>query len=257
MNIHSYLERIQFTGNREPSIETLHQLQLAHLYTIPFENLSIHHNEPIELTDEALFAKVITRKRGGFCYELNGLFSALLSDLGFSVIKLSAQVANKEGGFSAPFDHMALLVTLKRPWLVDVGFGDTFRRPLPLHEEAAVVSNGRFYRITQQNDQYTLMEQKRGGMWQPQYRFTQHPYDYADYEEMCHYHQTSPDSHFRQSQLCTLATPKGRVTVSNMRFITTTLDGMRQEEELADLDARQKVLQTRFGIPIIRGESHV
>jgi len=94
--------------------------------TVPFENLDIHLKRPIVLEDNALFDKIVTRKRGGFCYELNGLFAALLRALGFDVVMLSAGVANPEREFGPDFDHMALLVTLEQSWLADVGFGDSF-----------------------------------------------------------------------------------------------------------------------------------
>jgi len=97
-------------------------LHLAHLLSAPFENLSIHWHEPIVLTDEALFQKIVLRQRGGFCYELNGLFASLLRTLGFQVEMLSAGVMNKRGEFGPEFDHMTLMVTLAERWLVDVGF---------------------------------------------------------------------------------------------------------------------------------------
>src|SRR6266404_2344713 len=111
MDVHAYLNRINYQGPRTPTAETLRQLQVAHLLTVPFENLSIHGREPIVLEDEALFQKIVNRRRGGFCYEANGLFAALLRALGFEVAMLSAEVANAAGEFSPPFDHMALMVT--------------------------------------------------------------------------------------------------------------------------------------------------
>src|SRR3954469_25022236 len=110
MDVPAYLDRIQYRGSLDAHRETLRGLHLAHLLHVPFENLSIHAKEPIVLNDAALFEKIVTRRRGGFCYELNGLFGMLLSNLGFKVSKLSAQVANDAGQFSPEFDHMTLLV---------------------------------------------------------------------------------------------------------------------------------------------------
>ncbi|HEX8920722.1 MAG TPA: arylamine N-acetyltransferase, partial [Pyrinomonadaceae bacterium] len=93
MNVEAYLERINYQGSIAPTAETLRQLQVAHLVAVPFENLSIHANEPIVLEDEALFTKIVEHRRGGFCYEANGLFAALLRALGFDVWMLSAEVA--------------------------------------------------------------------------------------------------------------------------------------------------------------------
>ena len=94
MDVNAYLKRISYQGSRSPTAETLRALQVAHLRAVPFENLSIHNSEPIVLNDEALFTKVVERRRGGFCYECNGLFAALLLALGFDVIMLSAEVVN-------------------------------------------------------------------------------------------------------------------------------------------------------------------
>jgi len=95
MNIDAYLKRINYSGSLEPTVETLRALQVAHLKTVPFENLSIHAKEPIVLEENALFAKIVERRRGGYCYEANGLFAALLRALGFDVAMLAAGVAKK------------------------------------------------------------------------------------------------------------------------------------------------------------------
>ena len=143
----AYLNRINYSGAVTPSAETLRQLQLHHLWAVPFENLSIHSAEPIILNDAALFDKIVVRRRGGFCYELNGLFAALLRQLGFEVQMLSASVANSEGEWGPEFDHMTLLVSLDERWLVDVGFGDSFVEPLRLEERGDQIQGSRRYRI--------------------------------------------------------------------------------------------------------------
>ncbi len=140
-------------------------MHLAHLLSVPFENLSIHWRgihwrEPIILGDEALFEKIVRRRRGGFCYELNGLFAALLRELGFSVKMLSAEVADAEGNFGPPFDHMALLVTLEDRWLADVGFGDSFREPLLLDERAPQIQDDDAFRIDPAGDRLVVMRRK-------------------------------------------------------------------------------------------------
>jgi N-hydroxyarylamine O-acetyltransferase len=254
MNVSQYLTRIHYSGPVSPNAETLRQLQVAHLQSVPFENLSIHANEPIILNDDALFEKIVTRRRGGFCYELNGLFAALLRTLGFKVEMLSAGVSNNQNGFGPEFDHMTLLVTAPdKPderWLADVGFGDSFIEPLLLDERDEQLQGERAYRIDTEDDHLVLLQRDRDGEWKPQYRFSLAPHSYTDYEQMCRYHQTSPESHFTKARMCSLATPEGRITLSGLRFITTTRTGERLERTLSNEEKFDEMLRELFGVVI-------
>jgi N-hydroxyarylamine O-acetyltransferase len=249
LDIKAYLERITYHGSLAPTAQTLKELQVAHLLAVPFENLSIHSGESIVLDDDALFDKVVVRRRGGFCYELNGLFAALLRGLGFNVATLSARVGNAAGVFGPDFDHMALMVSLGERWLADVGFGDTFREPLRIDDLNVQAQGGRAYRIVFDGEYLILKERTtEGGEWKAQYRFDLQAHQYADYAEMCHYHQTSPESHFTQGRICSRATPEGRVTLSDMRFIATTMDGGRQERMVTNEEEYAAILREQFGI---------
>jgi N-hydroxyarylamine O-acetyltransferase len=300
LNIKAYLERINYNGSLAPTAETLRALQVAHLLTVPFENLSIHAGQPIVLEDGALFTKIVENRRGGFCYEANGLFAALLRALGFEVAMLSAQVANAEGEFGPEFDHMTLMVKLEQRWLVDVGFGDSFLEPLLLDERGEQVQGNRAYRILSEGNYSKLMRRdekpqshsfeshsdeqaiaqrksargREGGLapagqpahnaesgthesttsnveWKVQYRFTLQPYTYPDYAEMCHYHQTSPQSHFTRSRICSRATEDGRITLSDMRFITTSHSSAHQPRHERTITSEHEytaILREQFGI---------
>ncbi len=248
MDIAAYLDRIHYAGPLTPSAETLRALQLAHLFTVPFENLSIHIREPIVLNQEALFRKVVARRRGGFCYECNGLFAGLLQALGFDVTMLSAEVAGRDGAFGPPFDHMTLMVKLERSSLVDVGFGDSFREPLLLDNAREQVQDGHAYRIDYDND-YRLLLRREEQEWVPQYRFTLEPHDFEDFAAMCRYHQTSPESHFTQNRICSLLTPEGRITLSDMRFIESSREGTKLERTVGQ-DEYRRLLRERFGIAL-------
>lgn len=249
MNIRAYLDRIDYHGSLAPIAETLRDLQVAHLLAVPFENLSIHAGQPIVLDDEALFEKIVVHRRGGFCYEANGLFAALLRALGFKVKLLSAGVAKAEGGFGPDFDHMALMITQDERWLVDVGFGDSFFEPLSLDKKGEQRQGDRIYRIDSDGTCLDLMwrDDRAESEWRAQYRFGLQPYKYSDYEEMCRFHQTSPLSHFTQGRICSKATPDGRVTLRDLRLITTT-HGERQERLLADEAVFAEMLREHFGI---------
>ena len=249
MDVSTFLQRINYDGPLTPSAETLRQLHLAHLLSVPFENLSIHRREPIVLDDAALFEKIVRRKRGGFCYELNGLFAALLRELGFNVAMLSAEVANNEGEFGVPFDHMTLMVTLEERWLADVGFGDSFREPLLLEEREPQIQGDKAFRIEETETHLVMSRRPDNGDWQPQYRFTLVPYGYADYDEMCRFHQTSPESHFTQKRICSRATIDGRVSLSEMRLITTS-GRDRREVELSSETQYADALREKFGMTL-------
>jgi N-hydroxyarylamine O-acetyltransferase len=275
LNVNAYLERIHYHGSHAPTAATLRELQVAHLLTVPFENLSIHSHEPIVLEDEALFTKIIERRRGGFCYECNGLFAVLLRALGFDVTTLSAEVANAEGGFSQPFDHMTLLVKLEQRWLVDVGFGDSFLEPLLIDEGSEQIQGERAYRIIREGDYLIMMRRDKLSLpttvaagvedaWnpnqnagKPQYRFTLQPYEYEDFAGMCRYHQTSPQSHFTKGRICSRATANGgRITLSaaagttpgDMRLITTSRNGERDEQILHSNEEYAAALRKHFGV---------
>jgi N-hydroxyarylamine O-acetyltransferase len=258
LDIYDYLERINYRGSLEPTQQTLQALQEAHLLAVPFENLSIHYGQPIILQQEALFDKIVRRRRGGFCYELNGLFAWLLRQLGFRVTLLSARVSNAAGVFGPEFDHLTLLIhrLSGADWLADVGFGDSFRSPLRF---VAVLEqdgkDGHAYRLQRQqaeNDSNNMwdswiLQQSRDGNWQAQYRFTLQSHELADFTEMCHYQQTSPASHFTQKRICSLATPTGRISLSDLRLILTT-GHEREERVLANEEEYTAALVEYFGV---------
>ena len=244
MNIEAYLKRINYNGPLAPAPETLRALHVAHLLSVPFENLSIHCGEPIVLNEDALFTKIVEKKRGGFCYECNGMFAGLLRALGFEVAMLAAGVAHREGGFGPNFDHMALMVTLDDRWLADVGFGDSFVEPLLLDERGEQVQGTRSFRVVEDGEHLVLMRDS-----EPQYRFSLKPYGFADYEEMCRFHQTSPESHFTQNLICSRITFDGRITLSGMKLITTS-GPQRHEETLSSREEYDRVLREQFGVAI-------
>jgi len=249
MNVERYLNRINYRGPRDVSTETLRELHKSHLLTVPFENLDVHLKRPIILDEEKLVAKILGKRRGGICYELNGAFCSLLCGLGFRVSMLSAGVARDEGGFDPPFDHMALLVELQERWLADVGFGDSFREPLLLDFRGEQHQNGESYRIVDAENQHLIVERRDAESWKPQYRFTLDSYKLDDFSEMCRYHQTSPESPFTQKRVCTLATPDGRITVTGMRLIVTE-GGEKTEREFAGDDEWLAALREHFGVEL-------
>lgn len=253
MNVDTYLERICYPGSREPTADTLCNLQLQHLYHVPFENLDIARKVPIVLDRAALYEKIVVHRRGGFCYEVNGMFSWLLTELGFDVTLLSARDMAEDGTLGLEFDHLTLLVKCPAdpipatPWLADVGWGDTFRQPLRLDLSGDQAQGTRTYRIESHGEYRTLMQSHNDNVWEKQYHFTLQPRAFSDFEPMCRYHQTSPESIFTRKSMITLALPNGRVTLNADRFILT-LDGQRSETPVTSPEAYNTHLQDAFGI---------
>jgi len=243
IQVGTYLERIGYRGPVAPTQETLQQIHRAHLLSVPFENLSVRRGEAIVLEESRLFEKIVLRRRGGFCYELNGLFAALLRTLGFRVARLAGRV----GVDGIPFDHMALRVDLDEPWLADVGFGDSFLLPLRLEaREPQEGGCGRRYRLDAADGGLLLVREEPEG-WQRQYLFTLETWPLAAFEDACYYHRTSPESQFTRKTVVSRATETGRITLSERRLIVTS-SGMRTETVVGDDAAISRVLAEQFGI---------
>lgn len=251
MDVSLYTRRIEYEGSLEPSFATLRALHLAHLRTVPFENLDIHLGRPIRLDRAALFDKIVKRRRGGFCYELNGLFASLLQRLGFIVTLLSASDAHANGTFGPEFDHLTLGVQCPEnssvSRLADVGWGDTFREPPRLDWTSIQAQGPRAYRLDQEGDYRILWQRDYDGRWERQYRFSLQPRSYSDFAPMCHYHQTCSESPFTQNRICTLATVDGRITLDGSRLITTTR-GERRERPVENEASYVRLLEEEFGI---------
>lgn len=247
LNVSSYLDRISYAGPTAPNIETLRALHRAHMLAVPFENLDIALGRTIVLEEKALLRKIVDHRRGGFCYELNGTFSALLRALGFQVTLLSARVARANGGEGPDFDHLTLRVDLDEPWLADVGFGESFLEPLRLNAGIEQLDPAGKFRLVRLEDRFQMERCEPDGSWKRQYSFNLQPHELRDYSAMCRHHQTSPDSSFTRNRVCSLAMPDGRITLSEMNFIMTR-NGHREERMLKSEQERAALLRDQFGI---------
>ncbi len=248
IDVSAYLERIGYSGSTAPTAETLRGLHLAHLLAVPFENLDIPLlHRPLALETDALFEKLVAGRRGGLCYELNGLFGQLLRSLGFEVDLLSAAVFRLGGTWGAPFDHVALRVQLDEPWLADVGFGrDSFREPLRLNETEPQERFGVTYRLASDSP-LRILQMRAGDAWTDLYRFDLEPHEMTAFAAMCLKHQTSPDAPFAAVPLAGLATLDGRITLVDRRLKIVRKDSI-EERDLAGDEARSQALREYFGI---------
>jgi len=246
----SYLARIGIGSRPVLDAAALRELHRAHLLAVPFENLSIHLGEPISLEADDLLGKIVTRRRGGFCYELNGAFAVLLEALGAEVTRASARVYGEDGRLGPPFDHLALMVRLPDgtgPWLADVGFGSHSTHPLLLDSRAEQADpGGRFLLADAPEGDIEVV--KDG---QPQYLMERRERVLADFVPTCWWQQTSPLSHFTRSVVCSRLTADGRVSISGRRLIRTE-GGIRREQDLPTDDAVLAAYRDLFGISLDR-----
>ena len=250
-SVDAYLRRLRLAQAPPATFVGLRELHRRHLLTLPFENLDIALGRPLDLSLSALHTKLVERRRGGFCYELNGLFAWLLEQLGFSPERLSGRVFGAEGR-GPEFDHLLLRVELEgQPWIADVGFGDSFVEPLPLTPDVETRQGGARFRLRQVESGWRL-ERRTDGDWEAQYDFTTTPRSLGDFEPMCRYQETSPRSAFTRKAVCSRLSEQGRLTLSNDRWIRTTANG-RSEERVPDTDTYRRLLAEHFGIELDPG----
>lgn len=247
MDTQRYLDRIGFALPVRVDYETLRQLAIAHQQTVPFENLDVHLGVPIVLDTDALFGKIVDRKRGGYCYELNSAFGALLRELGFSVDFIAARVV-RPGSTGLPFDHLTLRVTIgDTPYLADVGFGDGFYEPMELRDGSTTKRFEREYRVAARGEQFVL-EAQRGGKLDKGLEFALVPRALGEFSPMNRYHSSDPRSWWVRELVVTRATPSGRISLVGRRWTERT-DGKSSREELGDSEYLER-LRTEFGLDI-------
>jgi N-hydroxyarylamine O-acetyltransferase len=250
-NVSKYLQRIGINDPPDKSFSFLIKLHRAHMITVPFENLSIHQKESIVLIKDFLYNKIVMNRRGGFCYELNYLFSQLLKSLGYEVKIISARVFSKSGIPGPEYDHMALLVFCEgREWLCDIGFGDSFIEPVEFAPGTIKNDITGYYRITVSDDNYFLLSSSEDMLkWEDQYLFTSTERSVEEFMEMCRYHQTSPDSHFTRKRVCTLAAESGRITLTDDKLIITK-DKIKYETPVERESSFKENLKKYFNISL-------
>ena len=243
----AYLRRIAVAPPVTADAATVRRLHRAHQVAVPFENLSIHLSEPISLEEDDLVDKIVRRRRGGFCYELNGLFALLLEALGASVTRVAARV-HGDSGFGPPFDHLALIVRPadgSGPWLADVGFGSHSDYPLLLdRRDGQDDPAGEFLLADAPGGDLDVFKNGR-----PQYRIEPRQRSLPDFVPTCWWQQTSPRSHFTEGTICSRLTEDGRVSISGRTLIQTS-GTARTERQLDGDDALLAAYREHFGITL-------
>lgn len=246
MDVRGYLERIGYRGQVAPTLDCLAEVHRCHALTIPYENLDIQLGRPVSHRIEDVFDKLVRRRRGGWCYEMNGLLCWGLREIGFEVLRATGGIHRRERGDSAMGNHLVLLVNLdRRTYVADLGLGDGMRLPLPLAEGEHTQCELTF-----------RVEALEGGIWRIFNHSFGYPTDYdlrveeADESQLCSYAeqlQTSPDSVFVQNLDCELMTDNA-ITCLTGRVLRKKSASGTLRRLIGSADEMHAVLRETFGI---------
>ena len=248
-DLDAYLKRIGYAGALQPTLAVLEALHLAHATHIPFENLDILLGQPIRLDLASLQRKLVAGGRGGYCFEQNLLFAAVLDKLGFNVKRFAAKVRHR-GDKDLPRTHMLLMVSVEgADWVADVGFGgEGLLLPVPFGGGREAHHYAWSYRIIEEKSGLWLLQSLRGQSWANLYCFTLEPQTPADYDMSNHYTSTHADSPFVHTLTAQLPTPGARHVLRNRELAVDRGGGHVERRTLKDDDELLDVLDRSFGL---------
>lgn len=261
MDADRYLQRLDLDPATVDGADaaTLTRLQRAHVGAVPFENLSIVGDphgpalgDGVSLSLPDLYEKIVERRRGGLCFELNGAFAWLLEELGADVRRVAGRVYTGPTGELGPHEsHLTLLVTLDHRYVVDVGFGDVVRCPLPMDGTVRETVDGDWRVVPSDRADAPHEVQFRppeGDRWSPRYVFGETPRDLSSFEDARAYHVSDPEAPFTGDPVVTRATDRGRITLSR-RSLTRTEGGEKRKQSVAP-EEWAVVLAREFGVTL-------
>ena len=243
MNLEDYFARIHYHDEPAVDLQTLQALHRAHLLTIPYENLDIHLGRPLTMDLAHIYNKIVHQRRGGWCYEMNGLFAWVLREIGFDVEMLASRVGGPALGNEEDYDHLILKVQLDEPWLVDVGFGNGIIDPIPLKE--GIVRQGFLdVRLERDGNGWLFHNHEFGASV---FGFMMQPRKYTDFAARCRYLQTSPESGFVRSTVCHRYSVDGILSLRGA-VLRSIVDGEIEEQVIEHQDEYVQVLHQLFDL---------
>lgn len=248
VKVKKYLERIgmELPENVVPDSAFLRELQFAHCTHIPYENLDIIRGIPLSLDEDDLFRKVVEERKGGFCFELNGLFAWLLRQLGYKVTEYAARYLRGESGIPMRRHRVLKVEAEDGVWCCDAGIGEVCPRyPVRLAEGVEQPQLGECYRFDRDDFLGWVLMDLHKGEWRRFYSFTEEPQLPQDYDALCVYCEKSPKSPFINAEMFSLKTPAGRITLDG--HIYKEFDG--EEVRVRELtDAEMPWAYAQFGL---------
>ena len=244
----TYLERLSYSGVVQPTEDRLEALHLAQVYTIPFENFDILLGRGISLESVALFDKLVHRARGGYCFELNGLFLSGLQAFGFDVRALLARIHLT--GTPSGRGHQIELVTIHgREWIADVGMGSSLRAPIPFELNRSTTQDGETFQLVEAEPFGIMLQTFKDDEWQNLYSFDLGHVLPQDIAQGNHFTSTHPSSRFTYTRVASLRRPNGRVSLLDLKLRTVTADAIHVEE-LEEGQPYLDALKGNFGIDL-------
>ena len=248
MELGRYLQRIAYRHDPRADLDTLHGLLQAHVCAVPFENLDVQLGRPLTTSVEDAFDKIVRRRRGGWCYEQNGLFGWALADIGFDVTRVAAAVMRADRGEVSEANHLALLVRLPgtdETWLADVGFGGSLLEPIRLETREYTHAPYRLGLRRLDDGYWQFWEDPGSGEFS--YDFRPEPASESALARKCEHLQTDPESSFVLNLVAQIRAP-GRHTALRGRVLTRRDAAGENVTTLGSPDQLVQVLASEFGL---------
>ncbi len=251
MQLEAYLQRVGFSGTPLPTLETLRALHRRHVLSVSFENVDVQLGCPLSIDVEAAYEKIVTRRRGGWCYEQNGLFGWALSQVGFAVTRVAAAGNRAARGNAADANHLTLLVDIpdaaNRLWLADVGFGGSMLEPIPLIESTHMHAPYRVGLRRLENERWEFHEHDGSG--ESCFDFAAGAGNEQTLARKCQELQTDPDSTFVTTLVVQARTPETHAALRGivLRHLTP---GQTSERTLESADELISTLAETFGLNV-------
>lgn len=242
-----YFERIGYQGNAKADPPTLKALMRSQLFSVPFENLDVQAGKIVSLVPEEIVEKILGHRRGGYCYEVNGLFAMALESLGISYQFIAARPMFYP--VRRPRTHMAIVAKVEgEMWLCDLGFGSYgIREPMRLSMlDTEVRQDNDFYMLSKTNEHEYLLKARIDGEWSNQYGFDLSPQEWIDFVPANHFNSTHPDTIFVQKLLVVLHNPAGRDIL--LDDVLKTVHNGETTKRKVSTEERLLLLKNKFGL---------
>lgn len=248
MDLKAYFGRIGYVGEPRADLATLRALHRAHLLAIPYENLDVQLGRPVVLDEDAAFEKIVGRGRGGWCYEMNGLFAAVLEEIGFKVTRMAGAVMREAMGDIVLGNHLVLLVHVDgEPWIADVGLGDGSLDPFVLRAGPFSVAGYRFGLARLDRLWWRFQNHEQSGA--RSFDFIPEPSLPGVLAAHCEWQQTAPESTFVMNLVVQRFTG-AEILQLHGRVLRTLRPASKRERVIASADELVTVLSREFGLDV-------